>query len=171
MSDRRLFFALWPDNRQRERLRDAAAPHAKNVEGSMVFRGSWHVTLAFLGDCPAENVPALLERTVEIPVAPFRLRFDRVEFWARPKIACLAPATVPPELLELVARLNAMLLDLGYLLEDRAYRPHLTLVRRARPFPTERLAQPLTFEWSGFELLESIRERGEIRYVPLKQEL
>ena len=171
MSERRLFFALWPDHGQRERLRDVALPYAKTVEGAMTFRGNWHVTLAFIGGASADSVPHLLERMRVIPVTPFRLRFDRLEFWARPRIGCLVPSTVPQELLDLVEQLNAALLDLGFLPEDRTYRPHMTLVQRARPFTTERLAQPLTFEWRGFELMESTRERGEVRYVPLKQPL
>lgn len=171
MSEKRLFFGLWPDGRQRERLRDAVVPFAKVVEGQAVFRGNWHVTLTFLGECPATVVSPLLARAAGIPFEPFRLRFDRVEYWARPKIACLVPSTVPAELQELVLRLNALSQDLGKVVEDRTYRPHMTLVRKARPFETQRLAQPLTMEWTGFELLESISDRGESRYIPLKQEL
>jgi 2'-5' RNA ligase len=74
---KRLFFALWPDNRQRERLRDIVAPYAKTVEGQPVFRGNWHVTLAFIGDAPATLVPSLLSRAAGVTVEPFRLRFDR----------------------------------------------------------------------------------------------
>ncbi len=170
-SEQRLFFALWPDMRQRERMRDVITAHAKNVEGRMEFRGNWHVTLAFLGGCPSALVPTLLERAAGIAVEPFRLRFDRFEYWARPRIACLVPAAVPAELTSLVERLNAALLDVGILPEDRAYRPHMTVVRNARSFAAERLAQPLTVDWSGFELVESIRERGEVRYVPIKQSL
>jgi len=166
---KRLFFALWPDARQRERLRDWAAPMVKDVEGKVVFRGNWHVTLAFLGDTPAELVPGLKEQAEAIPFEPFRLRFDRIEFWARPKIACLVPSIVPPELQQLVSQLNAVLTDVGMPPEDRTYRPHMTFVKGARQFEKQRLAQPLTFEWTGFELLESISERGDVRYMPLKQ--
>ena len=168
MSDRRLFFALWPDTRQRERMRDVITAHAKNVEGRMEFRGNWHVTLAFLGGCSPALVPTLKERASDIAVEPFRLRFDRFEYWARPRIACLVPAAVPGELTGLVDRLNAMLLDVGILPEDRAYRPHMTVVKNARSFTAERLAQPMTVDWSSFELMESVRERGEVRYLPVK---
>ena len=166
---KRLFFALWPDTRQRERLRDVAMAYAKNVEGRLVHRGNWHVTLAFIGQCPASQVPTLLARAAEIPVEPFRLRFDRVEYWARPRIACMIPSTVPAELQALHDALNSMLVDLGHAPEEHSYRPHVTLVRAARAFTTERLAQPLTFEFSGFELVESLSERGDVRYIPLKQ--
>jgi 2'-5' RNA ligase len=166
---RRLFFALWPDARQRERLRDLVNAQAKHLEGRTVNRGNWHVTLVFIGNTPASAVPALLDRAAAIPVLPFRLRFDRVEYWARPRIACLVPSIVPPELESLHAALKTVLVDPGHAPEQHGYRPHVTLVRAARPFTTERLAQPATFEFDSFELVESISNHGDVRYMPVKQ--
>jgi len=42
-------------------------------------------------------------------------------------------------------------------------------VRRARPFETQRLAQPAVVDWTGFELVESISQPGGATYRPLKQ--
>ena len=100
-----------------------------------------------------------------------RVDFDRIEYWARARIACLAPAAIPAALERLVVALNELLTEFGHRPEDRQYRPHLTLARAARPFATQRLAQPLTLEWSDFELVESIHEQGGVRYLPLKQGL
>jgi len=169
MNTKRLFFALWPDHRQRERLRDVVGSVAKTVEGRAVDRRDWHVTVAFVGPFPENRVPYLLERAAQIEVEPFRLNFDRLEFWPRPKVASLCAATVPPELQRLVDALNGVLLDLGLKPEDRNYRPHITVVRNARAFPTERLTQRVTTEWSSFELVESVPVPGGVNYVPLKQ--
>ena len=169
MNTRRLFFALWPDHRQRDRLRDVINSVAKTVEGRAVDRRNWHVTLAFIGAFPAHRVPYLLERAAEIHVEPFRLNFDRLEYWPRPKVASLSAAIVPPELQALVDSLNAVMPDLGLKPEDRTYRPHITVVRNARAFQTERLAQRTMIEWSSFELMESVSGPGGVTYVPLKQ--
>jgi len=169
MNTKRLFFALWPDHRQRERLRDVVGSVAKTVEGRAVDRRDWHVTVAFVGPFPENRVAYLLERAAQIEVEPFRLNFDRLEFWPRPKVASLCAATVPPELQRLVDALNGVLLDLGLKPEDRNYRPHITVVRNARAFPTERLTQRVTTEWSSFELVESVPVPGGVNYVPLKQ--
>jgi len=169
VNTRRLFFALWPDNRQRDRLRDVVNSVAKTVEGKIVDRRDWHVTLAFVGVFPENRVPYLLERAAEINVEPFRLIFDRLEFWPRPKVASLCAATVSPDLQALVDSLNSVLLDLGLTPEDRTYRPHISIARNARPFMTERLAQRSVTEWSGFELVESVPVPGGVHYVPLKQ--
>lgn len=167
MTTRRLFFALWPDNRQRERLRDIVVPVAKLVEGRSVDRRDWHVTLVYIGDFPEWRIDELHEARQRITVEPFRLRFDRLEFWPRPRIAALVAATVPPELERLVAELKSRLLDLGLEPEERLFRPHMTLVRNARGFETQRLAQAAVTEWAGFELLESVSEAGRTTYQPL----
>jgi 2'-5' RNA ligase len=169
VNTRRLFFALWPDIRQRDRLRDVINSVAKTVEGRAVDRRDWHITLAFIGAFPENRVPYLMERAAQIDVEPFRLIFDRLEYWPRPKVASLCTATVPPDLQTLVDSLNAVLLDLGVEPEDRTYRPHITVARNARPFTTERLAQRSITEWSGFELVESVSGPGGVHYVPLKQ--
>ena len=168
MSTKRLFFALWPDDRQRDQLRNAISPVAKLIEGQAVFRGSWHVTLAFIGEFPEEQIPTLQSAASALSVEPFRLRFDRAEFWPRPKVAVLAAQTVPPELERLVEGLNAVLTDNGVLPEQQRFRPHITIVKRARNFETQRLAQPAQVEWQGFELIESVTGPRGPSYYPLK---
>ena len=169
MSTKRIFFALWPDDRQRDRLRDVLSPLLKLVEGQAVQSGNWHVTTAFIGNFPEADIPGLLAHAAQIEVEPFRLRFDRVEFWPRPKVASLVAPTVPPELQRPVDAQNALLVDFGVNTEDRPYRPHITVARRARPFETRRLAQAAVMEWGRVELVESVPQPGGATYHPLKQ--
>ena len=77
--------------------------------------------------------------------------------------------TVPPELQALVQQLNAVLLKAGILVEERTYRPHITVARNVRPFETMRLAQAAVTEWDGFELIESVPEPGGVVYRPIDQ--
>jgi 2'-5' RNA ligase len=169
MTTKRLFFALWPDHRQRDHLRDVVNSVAKTVEGKAVDRRLWHVTLAYIGDFEERRIPEIQAAANRIAVQPFRLGFDRLEYWARPRTACLVGATVPVELENLVESLNAVLADAGIVAEERSFRPHITVSRGARSFATERLSQRLTTEWSGFELIESVSSPGNVNYVPLKQ--
>lgn len=169
MSTKRLFFALWPDDRQRDRLRDVINSVAKTVEGKAVDRRNWHVTLCFIGEFEESGIAELQEIAGRIEVEPFHLVFDRMEFWARPRIASLVAATVPTELQDLVDSLNGVLQVMGVVPEHRNFRPHITVVRNARTFTTERLTQRATTEWSGFQLLESVSGPGGVSYIPLKQ--
>lgn len=169
MDKKRLFLALWPDDRQRNTLRDAFRPLLSPIEGKMVDRRKWHVTLVFIGEFPEASIPELLVKLSHIEVQPFRLRFDRLSFFPRPKIACLEVMTVPDELRQLKSDLESALLPYDVAPEDLEYRPHITAVRAARPFEPVRLARPLEMQWSGFELIESISMPGSVQYRPLKQ--
>lgn len=171
MSERRLFFALWPSDRQREELRDTISAAASAVEGRTVYRGDWHVTLVYIGAFPEERLPELQRVAANVEVRPFRIRFDRLDFWARPKIACLTAVAVAPELQALVEALEAGVRPLGIEPENRTYRPHITITRHARAFTPEPLARPVTLEWSGFELVESVSAGRGATYRPLKQGL
>lgn len=169
MSTKRIFFALWPSDRQRDQLRNSITPVTKLIDGTAVFRGEWHVTLAFVGDFKESLIPALHHAAKLIRVEPFRLRFDRAEFWPRPKVGVLLAPTVPPELRHLVLSLEILLSKIGIEPESRTFRPHITIARRARPFETQRLAQPAIVEWSDFELVESVQSpRGRV-YTPITQ--
>lgn len=169
MSQRRLFFALWPTDRQRELLRDTLRPVLTSVEGDTVDRRNWHVTLVFIGAFPEEQIPFLQAAASEIEETVVRLRFDRLTFWQRPRIACLQTLTVPLPLAELVRSLQKLLPPFDIQPEDRTYRPHITVARRARAFDDIILGRPVDLEWSGFDLVESVAGPSGVSYRPLKQ--
>lgn len=150
-------------------MRDFISPVAKLVEGKATERRNWHITLAYIGNFPVDRIDELHEAKKLINVEPFRLRFDRLEFWPRPKIAALATPTVPPEMQRLVETVQGAVFAAGIEPEQRAYRPHVTIVKNARPFETLRLAQSAVIEWDSFELVESISEPGGVTYRPVDQ--
>ena len=71
MNIKRIFFALWPDHRQHERMRYFISPHTKLVEGKAVERSEWHVTLAYVGDLDVRFIPELMESARAIPFESF----------------------------------------------------------------------------------------------------
>jgi len=169
VSSRRLFFALWPSDRQRELLRDTLRPVLTSVEGDTTDRRNWHVTLVFIGDFPEEQIPFLQAAAADVERAAIRLRFDRLTFWQRPKIACLQPVTVPTSLEQVVSSLTQVLGAFDVVPEERVYRPHITVARRARAFDDLLLTRPIDLEWDDFELVESAPAPGGVSYRPLKQ--
>jgi 2'-5' RNA ligase len=166
---RRLFFALWPSDRQRELLRDTLRPVLTSVEGDTTDRRNWHVTLVFIGDFPEEQIPFLQAAAADVERDTIRLRFDRLTFWQRPKIACLQPVTVPASLEQVVSSLTKVLAAFDVTPEDRVYRPHITVARRARVFDDLVLTRPIDLEWNDFDLMESVSAPGGVSYRPLKQ--
>jgi 2'-5' RNA ligase len=169
VADKKLFFGLWPSHRQRELLRDSINPVLSTVEGQAVDRRNWHITLVFIGNFPEDDIPALMAAANTIEPADFRLRFDSLTFWQRPKIACLHAKIIPPELEQLVASLQQVLIPFGIEPDERVYRPHITVSRKVRAFQEIRLARAVELQWSDIELVESVSVRGEVQYHPLKQ--
>lgn len=169
MADKKLFFALWPSHRQRELLHDTINPVLSSVEGNSVDRRNWHVTLVFIGNFPEEKIPDLLVAVDIIDAGEICLRFDRLTFWQRPKIACLHTNIVPPAIERLVAALQQALTPFGIEPGECVYRPHITVARKVRVFQEVGLARPVELQWSEFELVESVSSRGEVQYHPLKQ--
>jgi len=169
VADKTLFFALWPSERQRELLRDTINPALTSVEGTAIDRRNWHVTLVYVGTFPEERIPGLMAAVDIIDPGNIRLRFDRLSFWQRPKVACLDVMTIPPELERLVTSIEHALMPFGYTPQERTYRPHITAARRVRTFPEVRLTRAVELQWSDFELVESISIRGDVQYRVLKQ--
>jgi 2'-5' RNA ligase len=164
---RRLFFALWPDDGLRARAAAALAPLTAGAGGRPQRPDQLHVTLAFLGEVVADRVPLALAAAAELQVRAFEVVFDRVEYWRKPRVLCLAASAPPPPLLDLVADLQAALRGRGFELERRPYRAHLTAVRKARPIAEAPLLPPLRWQARGIALVESVSDRHGLRYRPL----
>ncbi len=170
-SNRRLFFALWPDEQQRSHLRSDLDAVLPTLDGRVVPPDNWHVTLVFIGLFPTSRVPELIAAAKSIPQTEIELTFDRVDFWKRPRIACLRASIVPPGLLEMVAALHELLEGFGFVPEARTYQPHLTLARKASAHSQAALGRPIRTLWRGFELLESVSTRSGVSYLPVNQGL
>jgi 2'-5' RNA ligase len=126
----RLFLALWPDPAIRHQLREWRDLWNWPRGASPVHTDKLHMTLHFLGNQPSGSLPALLDG-LAVPMAPFRLQLGVAELWHN-GIAVLAPRSVPQALLDLHAALSGALPGVGLQPETRAYRPHVTMARRAR---------------------------------------
>jgi 2'-5' RNA ligase len=167
----RLFFALWPSDRQRAALAAAAEPVVARVEGEAVPRSNFHLTLAFLGFVPRTSLARLIEIGGQGPWPTPELAFERIEYWAKPRVLVALPARVPAGIVETVDRLWRSLEPLGIPRETRPWRPHLTLVRRVRRPPPDNLAlapvEPVGDAPWRLALVESTTHPDGARYRPV----
>jgi 2'-5' RNA ligase len=95
-----------------------------------------HVTLHFLGDVAASRL-AELQEGLHVPWGGCELQLDHGQVWPG-WLAVLEALKVPPALAELHGALAERLGQLGLPVEQRRYRPHVTLARKAfgaRPPP------------------------------------
>ena len=149
----RLFLALWPDPTVRQQLHAARDAWPWPRGATPVHADKLHLTLHFLGDVPGERLPALLDGFA-VPCDPFRLALGQPVLWPH-GIAVLEPFDAPPELLALHARLAQALASLGLQPEARAYRPHVTMARRAGSVDVPEPGPAIAWDVAGYALVES----------------
>jgi RNA 2',3'-cyclic 3'-phosphodiesterase len=151
----RLFVALWPDDAQRCAIARWQRQWDWPQQAALVKSDRLHVTLHFLGDIAAIRLPEL-KRALKLPFEPFELTLGTVAVWSN-GVAVLRPDVLPPQLASLHAALAAALEKLAIPLDERPYRPHVTLARRA--FGATPPAQPLQLRWQvdqGYVLVRSL---------------
>jgi 2'-5' RNA ligase len=125
----RLFLALWPAPALLDELLAHAAAWSWPARARRTRPERLHLTLHFLGNVPAERLPDL-RSGLDVKWTGCELALDRASVWAG-GIAVLEAAQVPAPLARLHAALADRLRAMEIPLEDRPYRPHVTLARKA----------------------------------------
>ncbi|HVC30312.1 MAG TPA: RNA 2',3'-cyclic phosphodiesterase [Steroidobacteraceae bacterium] len=156
---RRLFFALWPDERMREALAEATRETARASGGWPVPAGNLHVTMAFLGSVPQRRLGELAEAARAAAPGPERdalgLSFDHLEYWRAAQLLCVAPAEPSAPAAALAGRLQARLAQSGFAPDLKPFRPHVTVVRKvSRPGRIGKM-QPVEWSFTQLALIES----------------
>ena len=149
----RLFLALCPGPAVQAALAGHAAAWHWNDEAVRYAPADWHVTLHFIGAVPRARIDAL-RAALTVPMQPFELRFGTPTLWSH-GLAVLLPMATPTALQQLHGALGQRLRQAGLRTDERPYRPHLTLARRAAT--AQPPAQWPAWGWpvSGYVLMES----------------
>lgn len=163
----RLFFALWPEPRQRHELQ-RCFPLLADSPGRPVVPENLHLTLAFPGNVDAETRSCLERAADDIHVPPFAISLDRFGYWKHPKVIWYGPSETPAELIRLAEELEAAMRGCGLTPDPRPYRPHVTLLRKAQGMP-EAKAPQMVWRAEGFALVFSQGSAEGVRYSVLRQ--
>lgn len=161
----RLFFALWPDEPARVALSRLAKEVAHHGQGRAPHEANLHLTLAFIGSVPRVRVDSLLEAGERVAGAasPFPLTLDRIGGRAY-GLAWLAPSSLPEPLHALHASLTEALVAARFALQQRMFRPHVTLARDcSRPAHRGRV-QPIGWQVERLSLVVSTLAAGGSEY-------
>ena len=167
MKGRRLFFALWPTEALRERIRSDTRPITEPIGARTLPAANLHITIEFLGEVPDARLDEVLQAGAATHGNAFDLILDRIESFRRSGVLSLVPSQPPSALNELVDQLRFNLLDRQFRVQHQNFRPHVTLVRDLRrPVPAATIA-PLTWRVEEFALVESQLGREGSRYSVL----
>lgn len=164
---RRVFFALWPDDQARAALDALAAQGAKRCGGRCVLRENLHLTLAFIGAVSQQQLDLLQQLAAGVVGDAYDLQLDRLGYWSRSRILWAGCSMPPPAHDRLVAALGGLLAAAGFQLEKRPHLPHMTLVRQAHCRDLPVIDQPVKWHVIGFSLVESSLQPAGATYHTL----
>ncbi len=150
----RLFFALWPGKTLARKWHGLGRRWHPVVGGRLMPVANLHLTLVFLGEVPEQRISELQACVADLSAAPVRLELTHAGYWKHNGIVWLAPTTVPSELAALEQALRSRLVAAGFVLEQREYVPHITLLRKALRGPAESL-RPIVWGCDSFVLAGS----------------
>jgi 2'-5' RNA ligase len=169
----RVFFALWPDDEVRGAIETLARDCVQRTGGRAPDPTNLHLTMAFIGEVPADGVRLLQEtgKRASAGVSPFTLTLDRVGAFHKQEIAWVGTARANPPIEALADQLSTRLTAAGFALDRRPFHPHVTLARRAR---TRELAMqpgdlvtPIVWNVTALTLAASKHAQGALRYVAI----
>jgi 2'-5' RNA ligase len=157
----RLFFAAWPAPEVQQALGKLAQDLKHECGGRAIPTRNIHLTLVFLGDVARDRLAQLEALAAAVTAPRFSLDVDRVEYWRHNRIVWAGIERCPEALLELVKRLESGLASADFRCDQRAYAPHITLLRNARRAPADATMRTVAWSVSRFALVESAqREKG-----------
>lgn len=165
---KRLFFALWPDDAVRKQCIELAH-HLLKAGDRPVDPGNLHVTLVFLGAVDDVLESAMVQTADEMKkLEPVTIHFDELSFWRKPGIICLTSSYPDDKAMILAEKLSAMVSSLDHPIDERAYRPHVTLIRKAKQ-SVQTEFEPVIWHSNTFCLVESCSAPGGVDYRVIRQ--
>lgn len=149
----KLFLALWPGDAVRDSLVKWRDGWEWPSGATPVRSDLLHMTLHFIGPVDAGRVDELAS-ALAMPLSPFEMFFGRSSVWQN-GVAVLEPDEIPMGLARLHAGLGDALAACGVLPEQRDYRPHVTLARRAANATHGQDGPRICWRAGGYALMSS----------------
>ena len=167
--NRRLFFALWPEDDLRARVVRATRAEVRGTGGKPTPPENLHMTLNFLGPTPQALIQPLIERVSALPLAPFELTLEQYGCWQRAGTLWLGPNETPRPLAELADGIGRISQELGLPRNRRAFIPHMTLARKVNRLAPKEPPRPIHWPVHEFVLAESALGGRHSRYTILER--
>ncbi len=162
---RRLFFALWPDERCRERLQHAQRRLALvGKQARYVPVANLHVTLHFIGNVSADKLPCFQQQARLLSAECFELTLDTFGYFKKARIGWMGCTQTPDGLTVLHRLLAGQLTDCGFHAEKRHYNPHVSMIRKLQRLPDNSDAESIDWQVKDFVLIESVSVKEGVRY-------
>ena len=162
-SNRRLFFALWPDAAVIDELTEWAKRAQTACNGRRMRADTLHMTLAFLGPVAVDRIPVLAEMLQGRRWPGGTLNLDQVGRFGGPRIVWAGSSEPAPWLEAMHAALWRALSYQGFREPDEPFRAHVSLLRSAGAGDLSAVPGPHPVVWTPDRLVlvaSASRESG-----------
>lgn len=156
--NKRLFFALWPDEDIRRQLHELIPQSLSRP----VRVQNLHITLVFLGDISSAVLEQLACCIDTLKSPSFVLTIDRYGWWRGPGVYWVGPRDVPQPMLQLFESIRSCAVKAGLNLDSRSFKPHATLARKVRQRPRARHTFNIHWQVDRFVLVQSVQGEGGV---------
>ncbi len=166
----RLFIAINFDGDTKRKILDIIERLRKRGKGSFTRPENLHLTLAFLGEVPEEDVGEIKAAMDSVEVRSMRLKFAGIGCFRRDDELWWTGIKDDPDLMKLQKDLVRALRDRGFSPDDKKFRPHITLARRmhiGRVAREELLPEPFSARADAISLMVSERTGGKLTYTEI----
>ncbi len=163
----RVFFALWPDAATRSAISRATRDAVQASGGRPIAKDRLHLTVAFLGELTAAGLD--VARQVP-PIEGGRVRADARRARHLARIEDLVAGAVrhrPTRSASSKRTCGTRSPSAAFASEERTYRPHVTLARRARPI--DAAVAPVRWAVQDLALVESFPDGRNVHYEVLER--
>jgi len=161
----KLFFALSPDPTVRERI--IQHRNRFSIAGRLSKDNNIHLTVLYLGKLSVNQQQKIIDCANRIQVNRFELQLNHIDYFKHNKITWMGVKHIPPELSKLHHELSECGKSIELELEKRAFKPHLTLARKAL---LEKKHSFTCINWpvNQFVLYESKQQADGVLYECIK---
>lgn len=170
IKDVRIFFALWPDEKVRQKITNLFPGFALDPRRCRFLTpGNLHLTLHFIGNVSFEDLDCLRHRATGIEAKSFVIEIDCQGYFKKPKLLWLGCSQVPQALPRLQLRLGEQLLPCGFMPERRPFHPHVSIARKLTAAAQRVEFEPIRWVVNRFVLVESNAISGGVQYQVINE--
>ncbi len=172
-NEKKLFFALWPDDITRSEIEGAFHSNCfAKYTGKNFYSKNLHITLCFVGNVPLYKINCIKHAADKIKFKPFELTLNKFNIFRKAKIFYLGMMSFPDELMNIQKALSECLTHCDCYAELRDFTPHMTLKRKIKISEMSDLlaekSPEILWRVNRFALVESISVEGGVVYKPIQ---
>jgi len=148
----------------------------ESLKGNFTRRENLHLTLVFIGE--TNKIAEVKLAMDQVQAAPFELTIGGIGRFKRGGGDIYWVGVTPnPSLMDIYHKLHGELVQRGFFIENRAYKPHLTLGREVvlekdfgltnKEEIDKKIFPPMTMQVDYLSLMKSERIRGQLTYTEI----